>query len=126
MVVHRSIATSLEEPGIDMSLDMRPTFTAQSQKTLLDTVPSNLDIATQQTYGIGNQRTLKPLEGGVQPHSMLVACLMRIASDSLGRCLLSHVGIAEIVMEIKVREEKKVSRANKVDVGRRDLLEKIG
>jgi hypothetical protein len=88
MVVHRSIATCLEEPGIDMSLDMRPTFTAQSQKTLLDTVPSNFDISAQQTHGISNQRTLKPLEGGVQPQSMLVAGWMRIACDSLGRCLV--------------------------------------
>lgn len=107
MVVHRSIATSLEEPGIDMSLDMRPTFTAQSQKTLLDTVPSNLDISIQQTHGISNQRTLKPLESGLQPLSMLVAGLMRIASDSLGRYLPCHVGIADIVMEINEREEEK-------------------
>ena len=103
MVVHRSIATSFEEPSIDMSLDMRLAFTAQSQKGLLHTVPSNLDISAQQSHGIGNQRTFQPFERSVQPQSMVVACLMGIASDSLGRCLISHVGMATLVIGLKAR-----------------------
>ena len=103
MVVHRSIATSFEEPSIDMSLDMRLAFTAQSQKAFLHTVPSHLDISTQQSHCIGNQRTFQPFERGFKPQSMVVACLMGIASDSLGRCLISHVGMAELVIGLKAR-----------------------
>ena len=98
MVVHRSIATSFEKPSIDMPLDIRLAFTTQSQKAFLHTVPSRLDISTQQSQCIGNQRTFQPFERGVQPQSMVVASLMGIASDSLGRCLMSHVGMEEIVI----------------------------
>ena len=98
MVVHRSIATSFEEPSIDMSLDMRLAFTAQSQKAFLHTVPSKLDISAKQSHGIRNQRTFQPFERSVQPQSMVVASLMGIASDSFGRCLMSHVGVEEIVI----------------------------
>ena len=103
MVVHRSIATSFEEPSIDMSLDMRLAFTAQSQKALLHTVPSHLDISSQQSHGIGNQRTLQPSERSEQPQSMLFANLMGIASDSLGRCRMGHVGMEKIVIGLKAR-----------------------
>ena len=101
MVVHRSIATSFEEPSIDMSLDMRLAFTAQSQKAFLHTVPSQLDISAKQSHGIRNQRTFQPFERSVQPQSMVVASLMGIASDSLGRCRMGHVGMAKIVIGFK-------------------------
>ena len=96
MMVHRSIATSFEKPSIDMPLDIRLTFPAQSQKAFLYTVSSRLDISIQQSQCIGNQRTFQPFERGVQPQSMVVAGRRAIAVDFLGRGRLGHVGMEEI------------------------------
>jgi hypothetical protein len=91
MEIHRSIATSFEKPSIDMSLDMRLVFTAQSQKTLLNAVSRSLDIP-KQPHGIGQQWPLQPLKGRMQPSEFVVAPV--VARNDISRLcwILHHVG----------------------------------
>ncbi len=114
MVIHRAIATSFKEPSIYMSLDMRAALAAQPQKTLLHTVPRSVDISSQQSHRIGNQWTFQPFERGVQPRSMVVAWLIGIASDSLGRCRMHHVGKAKRVIVSRFVGDRWVDPADRL------------
>lgn len=49
MKIHRAIATSSKKPSIDMSLDIRSAFSAQTQKGVLNAIAGEIDISPQQS-----------------------------------------------------------------------------
>ncbi len=94
MEIHRSIATSSKEPSIDMSLDIRSAFSAQTQKSVLNAIAGEINVPAQQSQAISKQGAFQPFKGCFKPYPVHFQIVF-------GRRFGLHVGIIALHLWFK-------------------------